>query len=198
MHIVFVFQDKSYRVFSSIFMYNNIFMMHKPCQPHNYQPYWFLVLQVSYQMHSRSSQEYWAQIYPMLTEGACRWLFWCTMCFPTSSSFGTQTTGHGGFNKCTVVHLRNIELKYIPCDVWNIGCPFGWQQTRSFCIYVHNEPWEMQKSQVLPIVQDHEHLVFRASRNRRSTGMLRAPKARAKKNWRYFRLETKEILDKSP
>ena len=26
-------------------------------------------------------------------------LFWCTMCFPPSSSFGTQTTDHGGFER---------------------------------------------------------------------------------------------------
>ena len=33
------------------------------------------------------------------------WLFWCTMWFPPSSSFGTQTTGHGGLNEKLGVSL---------------------------------------------------------------------------------------------
>ena len=42
---------------------------------------------------------YFAVFDLVLTAGASRRLFCCTMFFPPSSSFGTQTTGHGGFNE---------------------------------------------------------------------------------------------------
>ena len=56
----------------------------------------------------------------VLTAGACRRLFWCTMCFPPSSSFGTQTTGHSGgvhnvLSSIFIFWYTNHEYRLLVC-----------------------------------------------------------------------------------
>ena len=57
----------------------------------------------------------------VLTAGACRRLFWCTMCIPPSSSFGTQTTGHAGFNAFPLLG----QLQSCVCHARGAGTGYG-------------------------------------------------------------------------
>ena len=70
-----------------------------------------------------SAAHYFAVFDLVLTAGACRRLLWCTICFPPSSSFGTRTTGHGGFKvRGEGGERRHICQQYPVRDVSRVMC----------------------------------------------------------------------------
>ena len=63
---------------------------------------------------------------------------------------------------------------------------------------MHNQPWNMQKSQVLTIVKAHEHLVFAGIPYQKVHTYIASAKDASEEKLAIFRPETKEIPEKSP